>query len=467
MNTLLVLTTGVAAIVALCCLATAGAATDVRHTAEQLRDRALSGSSAYAIVESLTTEIGARPVGSPAMARAKEWGLRTLRSLGLSNVHAEEFVKDNAWFRGAESAQVTAPYPHGLAILGLGNGVPTPPEGLEAQIQVFASFEELAAAPEGSLAGRIAVLNQPLNVAQGEEGYRALARGRREGPSIAARRGAVAFLVRSLSTSDSRLPHTGATRYTEDAPRIPAAALGVPDAELLARLAARGQMVSVRLNLSSTTVAHAAAWNVVGDLVGRDPAAGTIVIGGHLDSWDLAESATDDGAGVAICLAAARLLAELPQPPRRTIRLVLWGSEETGGSGAAFAQQHRDETSSMVLASESDMGSGRIYRIAFSANAWSNPYLLDLARVLAPLGIVTNDEAAKFAGTDVEDLFKAGVPIVRMSQDARRYFATHHSADDTLNKVDRGDLDQNVAAWAAMLYIVAESGIDLRNNARP
>ncbi|HEY7378533.1 MAG TPA: M20/M25/M40 family metallo-hydrolase, partial [Steroidobacteraceae bacterium] len=398
---------------------------------------------------------------------AKEWGLRTLRSLGLSNVHAEDFVKENVWFRGAESAQVTAPYPHVLAILGLGNSVPTLPEGVEAQIRVFASLEELAAVPPGLLDGRIAVLNQPLSVAQGEEGYRALARGRREGPSIAAARGAVAFLMRSLSTSDSRLPHTGAIRYTEGTPRIPAAALGVPDADLLARLASGGQPVSVRLNLSSTTVARAPAWNVVGEVLGRDASGEVIVIGGHLDSWDVAESATDDGAGIAICLAAARLIADLPRQPRRTIRVVLWGSEETGGSGLAFAQRHRDETPNMVLASESDMGSGRIYRIAFSANAWADPKLLDLARVLAPLGIVTSAEAATFAGTDVDELFKAGVPIVRMSQDAHRYFATHHSADDTLNKVDRADLDQNVAAWAAMLYVVAESGVNFRNIARP
>ena len=436
---------------------------DVRRVAERLRDRALQGSEAWSILEALTTEIGARPVGSPAMTRAKDWGLATMKRLGLANTRAEEFIKENAWFRGAESAQVTAPYPHALAILGLGNGVPTPPEGIEAQIVLFSSFEDLLAAEPGSLTGRIAVLDQALNVSQGEEGYRALARGRREGPSVAAARGAVGFLIRSLSTSDSRLPHTGAIRYADGVSRIPAAALGVPDAELLERLVARGKPVVVRMSLASTTIARAPAWNVVGELVGRDASGEMIVIGGHLDSWDVAESATDDGAGIAICLAATRLIAELPQRPRRTIRLVLWGSEETGGSGAAYAQAHRDEIPRIVLASENDMGSGRIYRIAFSKDPWNDPRMLELAALLAPLGILVSHEPATFAGTDVEDLRKSGVPIVRMSQDTRHYFTTHHSADDTLNKVDRSDLDQNVAAWAAMLYVAAESGIDLRD----
>ena len=445
----------------------AEADSDIRRVAEHLRDQALAGSQAWRVLESLTTEIGERPVGSPAMARARDWGVTTLKALGFEDVHVEEFVKENAWFRGAESAEVTAPYPHALAILGLGNSVPTPARGIEAQIAMFWSFEDLTATPPGALVNRIAVLNQPITAAQGEEGYRAAARGRRDGPAVAAARGAVGFLVRSLSTGDSRLPHTGATRYAEGAPRIPAAALGVPDVELLERLVARGQPVTVRMSLASTVIAKAPAWNVVGDLVGRDTSTEMLVIGGHLDSWDVAEGATDDGAGMAICLAAAHLIAQQPQRPRRTIRIVLWGSEETGGSGAAFAQAHRDGIPKVVLASESDMGSGRIYRIGFSVDARNDPRLLQLAAILAPLGILPDQKAGYVRRNRRRDLRKAGVPIVRMSQDTRGYFATHHSADDTLNKVDRSDLEQNVAAWSAMLYVIAESGIDLRNIALP
>jgi Zn-dependent M28 family amino/carboxypeptidase len=327
---------------------------------------------------------------------------------------------------------------------------------------LFSSLEDLAAAPMGSLTGRIVVLNRQITGAQGEFGYRDAAPGRREGPSIAAARGAVAFLVRSVATSSSRFPHTGATRYAEGTPRIPAAALAVPDAELLARLVSRGKPVRVRLSLASRVVPRTPAWNVVGEVVGRESTDELIVIGGHLDSWDVAESATDDAAGVAICAAAANLIATLPRPPRRTIRVVLWGSEETGGSGAAYAHQHRSEIAKTVLASESDLGAGRVYQVAFSGDPWSDPRLADLAPVLAPLGIFVNRQAATFAGSDVEDLRAAGVPVMRFSQDDRHYFDTHHSADDTLDKVDRGDLNQNVAAWAALLYIVAESGVVLR-----
>ena len=435
-----------------------------RAQAEQLRDRALDDGTAWHVLDSLVTEIGARPVGSPAMTRAKDWAIEKLTALGLQNVHAEEFSKENAWFRGDESAYVTAPYPHSLSILGLGNSVPTPSGGVEGEVVVFSSIEDLTAAPPGSLAGKVAVLNRSITAAQGEFGYRDAAPGRREGPSIAAARGAIAFLVRSLSTNHARLAHTGALRYAEGVPRIPAAALAVPDADLLERLTKEGKAMKVRLSLASKVVPHAPAWNVVGEIVGREAPDEVVVIGAHLDSWDVSESATDDAAGVAICAAAAHLVASLPVRPRRTIRVVLWGSEETGGSGAAYADQHRGELPKIILASESDLGAGRIYQVAFSGDPWKDPRLADLVAALAPLGIFASRQPAIFAGSDVEDLRSVGVPVMRFSQDDRYYFDTHHSADDTLNKVDRADLNQNVAAWAALIYMVAESGVVL--NAR-
>jgi Zn-dependent M28 family amino/carboxypeptidase len=223
--------------------------------------------------------------------------------------------------------------------------------------------------------------------------------------------------------------------------------------------------VRIHISLASTVVPRTKAWNVTGELPGRENPDELIVIGGHLDSWDVAESATDDAAGIAICAAATHLIATLPARPRRTIRVVLWGSEETGGSGAAYLERHRDEIPQMVFASEADLGSGRVYQVALSDDAWVDPRLVDLAAVLAPLGIFVRHEPATFAGSDVEDLRKVGVPVVRLSQDARQYFDTHHSADDMLNKVNRADLNQNVAAWAALLYILAESDVVLRATA--
>jgi Zn-dependent M28 family amino/carboxypeptidase len=450
------------ALLFVCPIAVATSEAGAREVAEELRDQALRDSRAWAMLESLVGEIGARPTGSPAMTRAKDWALRQLTQLGLQNVHAEPFTKRNAWLRGAESAYMAAPDVRTLSIVGLGNSVPTPSAGIEGEVVLFSTLEQLTRTPPQSLRGKIALVNQPMVRTQNEEGYRSAVRVRVEGPSLAAARGAVAFLTRSISTSDSQLPHTGLTRYADGIPRIPAAAIAVPDAQLLARLIARGTPVRVRLLLSSTVLAEAPAWNVVGEVSGRETPDQVILIGGHLDSWDLSEAASDDGAGVAITTAAAALVAALPRHPRRTIRVVLWGSEETEGSGRAYADAHRTELRSLVVAAESDFGAGRAYRLALPEASASDENVHDIEAVLRPLRVFVSAEAARSGGSDVEDLRKAGVPIASLNQDQSRYFDVHHSADDTLERIDAADLNQNVAAWAALIYILAETGLDFR-----
>ncbi len=450
------------AVIALIAVAASATESGTGRIAETLRDQALSDPVAWELLESLTTDIGPRPVGSEGMTRAKDWALMKLRALGFENVEAVPFDKPNAWFRGQESAEITVPYVRSLAILGLGGSVPTQPEGIEADIALINSLAELQALPEGSLSGRIAVLNWKFNPAQGEAGYRAASAGRRDGPSIAAQKGAVAFLLRSAGTSPARRAHTGATRYADGVARIPAAALSNPDADFLERLVSRGSRVRLRLRLESSTVATTVAWNITGELRGREAPDEVIVIGGHLDSWDVSESAADDAAGVAITIAAANLIARMPQRPRRTIRVALWGSEETGGSSEAFAAHHRNDLGKFVLAGESDLGAARIYRIALSSDQWSKPQLQVLARTLAPLSVLVDGTPATFGGSDIEGLRKAGVPFVRLSQDSTDYFAIHHSPDDTLNRIDRAALAQNVAVWAAVVFTVADSDIDLR-----
>jgi Zn-dependent M28 family amino/carboxypeptidase len=443
-------------------LAAAASRAGVREVAAQLRDQALRDSRAWDILESLVSEIGARPTGSPAMTRARDWAVKKLADLGFQNVHAEPFTKKNAWLRGAESASMSSPYARALSVVGLGNGVPTPSAGIEGEIVLFSTLEELIRMPAGSLRGKIAVINQPMVRTQNEEGYRSAVRVRVEGPSLAAARGAVAFLTRSISTSDSQLPHTGLTRYTDGVPRIPAAAIGVPDAQLLARLAARRTAVRVRLLLASTVLAQVPAWNVVGEVIGREAPDQVILIGGHLDSWDLSEAASDDGAGVAITTAAAALVATLPRHPRRTIRVVLWGSEETEGSGAAYADTHRAELHSLVMAAESDFGAGRAYRLALPEAAATDERVNDIGAALAPLKVFVSTEAARSGGSDVEALRKAGVPVASFNQDQSHYFDVHHSADDTLERIDAAALNQNVAAWSALIYILAETELDFR-----
>jgi Zn-dependent M28 family amino/carboxypeptidase len=442
-------------------LATPATAQSLADTAATLRDRATAGSPAYPVLESLTTEIGARPAGSPAQKRAMEWGVAKLKALGFQNVHTEPFTI-TAWVRGAESAEVTGPYPQHLAILGLGGTVPTPAGGIEAQIALFRTYADFLAAPEGSLKGKIAVVTEPMVRTQDGSGYGAANAIRTQGPAQAARRGAVAYLCRSLATNENRLPHTGATRYAEGVAKIPAAALSVVDAELLDRMAARGKPVRIKLSLDSHTVLNAPAWNVVGEVTGRETPDQVIVVGGHLDSWDPGTGAIDDGAGVAIEVGAAKLINDLPKHPRRTIRVVMWGSEEMGGSGEAYAAAHKAEAPKIVLAGESDEGADPIWSLALPAGSADHPAMKTVANVIAPLKIYVDRAPSRFGGSDTEGLLFMGVPVVDYHQDATHYFDLHHSADDTLDKVDRAKLDQNVAAWAVLLYAAAESDLDFR-----
>ena len=431
----------------------------IRPTAAALRDKALADTRAYEITEALTTEIGARPAGSPVMLAASDWAVARLKALGFDKVWVEPFTV-NAWVRGAESASVVAPYPHHLAIAALGNSVPTPEGGIEAEVAVFRTYDALLAQPAGSLAGKIAVVNQVMPRTQGPEAYFATTRIR-SGASEAAKRGAVAYLVRSLSTGSSRTPHTGSMRYAAGAPRIPAAALSTPDADLLARMAARGAPVRVKLALASTVRENAETRTVVAELAGREKPDEVVFIGAHLDSWDLGTGAVDDGAGVGIVAATGKLIAELPRRPRRTIRIALFGAEEIGGSGAAYAARHgAAEQAKHVVASEADSGSDKVYLVELPAGAAASPFGRAFADLVLPIGVVVSDNAATDGGADMSRL--QGVPLANLQQDLTTYFDLHHSADDTFDKVDRARLAQAVAAWTVFTYLAADSDVDFR-----
>ena len=437
--------------------ATSAQAAD-KATAAALRDKALKDNTAWTILEGLTTEVGQRRVGTPEMVRARDWAVATLEELGFKNVKVEEFANPS-WIRGRESAWLTVPYPVKLAISGLGRAPSTHEEGLEAEVVVFQTYADLLAAPVGSLSGKIAMVNQPMVRTQDGSGYGAAGVMRRQGPVEAAKRGAVAYLVRSLSTSNTNLPHAGAavTRNAEP-PTIPAAALAVPDADLIARLAADA-VVRVSLNLLSEWHQDAVAWNISGELPGSEEPDEVVVIGAHLDSWE-GQSAHDDAAGIAITTAAAHLIAQLPKRPRRTIRVVMFGSEEMAGSGAAYAAAHRHEA--IVAASESDGGAFRAWRLRLPAGSSQHPVMQTAASTVAPLAVFVDSAPATGSGPDLDELHEAGVPVFHLHQDYSRYFDLHHSIDDTLDKVDREQLNQNVAAWAALVYLIADSDIDFR-----
>jgi Zn-dependent M28 family amino/carboxypeptidase len=427
--------------------------------AARARDRALTDTTAWNILQSLTAEIGPRPAGSAAAARARDWGVATLTRLGFTHVHVEPFAK-HAWVRGAESGTILTPAPRPLALVGLGNGIPTPKGGLTGTVMVFASLAELVAAPADCCAEKIVLVNQPMTRTQDSSGYGAAVAARYAAPE-ASKHGAIAYLVRSVSTSTSRAPHAGAMQpWAPGARPIPAAAIGVPDADVIAHLASQGP-VQVHLDLQSRFI-DTTAWNVVGDIAGSDPDAGAIVIGGHLDSWDPGTGAIDDAAGIAITVAAARLV----QHPKRTIRAVMWGSEETGGSGAAYLEAHKTELSTIALAGESDLGSDRIYSLQLPAGAWDQSDIKPLEAVLAPLKVIAAPVPADEGGSDVDEIHAAGVPVLALNQDASRYFDYHHTADDTLAIVDPAQLQQNVAAWAATLSVLADSSHDFRKGAK-
>jgi hypothetical protein len=444
---------------ALMFIAAPAAAQDLTSKAVQIREQALADPTAWNVVESLTTEVGPRPVGSASMERARDWGVAKLKSLGFENVHAESFTT-SAWSRGAESAEVVGPWPQKLQILGLGNSSPTPKGGLTAPIVLFHTYRDMLAQPPGSLTGKIAVVAERMTRTQDGSGYGGINATRTQGPTEAAKRGALAYLVRSLATDDTRLPHAGSST----AAGIPAAALSTPDAELLEHMAARGQPVIVKLDLASSLNPAAPAWNVVGEIRGGAAPDEIVLIGGHLDSWDPGTGAIDDGAGVAISVAAAKLAGQ--GRPKRTLRVVMWGSEEQSGSGAAYAAAHTAEIGKMALVSESDSGAGLIWSISLPPGAEGTPAMKAFLSAIGPLKVIVSRTPPEEGGSDIRGLIAGGAPFVDFHQDVSRYFDLHHSADDTLDKIEPKELAQNVAVWASFLYMVANSDIDFRRTAK-
>ena len=442
--------------------------------AVQLRDEALAGEDlAWDWVSELTTRFGPRPAGSDSEHQAAEWAAGRFKALGFANVHIETFPI-TAWVRGVESAQIVAPVLQPLAVAALGESPATPPAGLEGEVVIFPTLADLKEAPPGSLTGKIAFVAARMVRTQDGEGYGAVVEARSDGPAEAAKRGAIAFVLRSVGTDTNRLPHTGTTVYVDGRVPLPAFALASPDADQIERLAALGEKVRIRLYSSASYVKDAHSQNVVADVPGRVHPDEVVLLGAHLDSWDQGTGAIDDGTGTAIVTAAAKLILDLPgRVPRRTVRVVLFGSEEVaqpvapGGAfgGHAYADGHKAELARHVLAGESDFGTDRVYSLALPAAAAKSAFATTVARVLEPLGVLAAREPARHAGTDVGPTIDAGVPAFALLQDGSQYFDIHHTANDTLDKVDRDQLDQNVAAWAALVWLAADSEVDFRPKA--
>jgi carboxypeptidase Q len=432
--------------------------------AESLRDSALAGSAALEIVTQLTTEVGPRLAGSESEARARQWAVNRLSLGGFASIREETFSLD-AWQRHSERARIISPYPQPLSVAALGGSVSTPEAGLSGPVRVFETLEALQRAPVGSLNGYIAYVGHAMQKTQDGSSYGYFNAARTQGASIAAERGATAYLIRSIGTDSHRFPHTGSMRYAEDQPKIPALALSNPDADQLERITAMGQTPVVELTVSSSVLPGAVSGNVIAEIRGREAPEEIVVIGAHLDSWDLGTGAVDDGAGVGITLAAMELIQSAGLAPRRTIRLVLWGSEEVGLFGArVYRDAHLEELEQHIVGSESDFGGGRIWKVSvLSESEEGDQWFKEMAALLAPLGIAPGSDDEPGGGPDMTPLAAAGVPTLRLHQDGRDYFDLHHTADDTVDKLDGAALDQNVAAFAVMAWLAADTTISLRS----
>jgi hypothetical protein len=409
---------------------------------------------AYETIRELLEAAGPRLAGSPGDARAVAWAEAALKERGFSNVRAEA-VTAKHWERGEERGELLVPIPLRLALCALGGSVGTGPEGIEADVVEASSLDAVDALGEKAK-GRIVFVWQVMERSAAGAGYGATVPIRSSSANRAAKVGAVGVLIRSVGTSNARFPHTGALRYDENVPKIPAAALAVPDADLLHAYLAKGTRVRVRLRLGARMLPDVQTANVIGEIPGREKPEEIVLVGGHLDSWDLGTGAVDDGAGCGISIEAARLIGKLPRRPRRTIRVVLFANEENGlAGGQAYARTHAPELARHVGAIEVDGGAGRTSGFEWSAGPLAGPLMAELGAFLAPFGW---GEAKKGGGgADVGPLRAAGVPLFSPSQDMARYFDLHHTADDTFDKIDREELATGVGTVAALLYTLAEA----------
>lgn len=417
-----------------------------------LREAALASSLAWDITESLTTEIGPRLAGSEADARAVEWARAKFAELGFDRVWTEP-VTFPKWVRRGESAAVLGGNAQPLALTALGG---SPGGTVEGEVVRFADLAALEAAPAGSLAGKIAFVDYRMERARDGSGYGPGSRVRSRGPSAAVRAGAAGFIMRSVGTDSHRMPHTGITRFDAGLDPVPSAALSVPDADQLARLLARGP-VRMRVALDCGWDGEYTSQNVIGEITGASRPDEFVLIGAHLDSWDLGTGAVDDGAGVGITMAAAVHIAALERRPARSIRVVAFANEEQGLIGGfAYADRHAGDVARHQIVAESDFGAGRIYGFNTGAPAHAKAAEAKIAEALAPLGIERLPGEGG-PGPDLIGIARKGATWAWLGQDGTDYFDLHHTPDDTLDKIDPDALAQNAAAYAVFAYLAADA----------
>ena len=427
---------------------------------QSVRDAALTSDYAWRQLAHLTENIGPRPAGSPQALAASEYVASEMRKLGL-DVHLEEALVSH-WVRGEEKAELVE-FPaqppqvtQKIILTALSGGTATPAEGITADVVVVHSFDELTGLGRDKVAGKIVLFNVPYDKRKAQAGFAFEAYGeavvyRGNGGKAVAALGGAAALVRSVGGAEYRLPHTG---FSYPAP-IPAAALAAEDADLVEHLAAQGR-VRMHLTLTPQHLPDTTGYNVVADIKGSEHPEQIVVVSGHLDSWDLGRGAIDDGAGVVISMATAEVLQRLHIRPRRTLRVIAWMDEENGGGGhAAYAKSHAAEMTNHIAAIESDAGAAHPLGFSAKLSPAAVAALRPILEVLRPIGASVVRPTNVSPGSDIEPLVEAGVPGLGIIQDGRKYFDYHHTAADTLDKVDPQELHENAAAMAVMGYALA------------
>lgn len=427
---------------------------------DMLIKASLKSTHAYDITESLTTEIGPRVGGSPEEAKAREWAVAKFKEIGLENVRIEPFTMPY-WERGIETASIVSPNPQPLYITSLGGSVATPYNGVEADIAYFPTFEALKDAPMGGLEGKIVFISGRMEKAPDGAGYGPANQKRRSGATEAAKRGAIAVVIRSVGTDSHRFPHTGMMRYAEGVKKIPIAALSAPDADQLERTLEGGQTMRLKMTLTPQWKGDRQSGNVIGDIVGSEKPEEIVLISGHLDSWDLGTGAIDDGAGIGISAGAAQVLIESGLKPKRTVRVVAFGAEEVGLLGGfAYAKQHKgDSLNNHVLATESDFGATPPYEVLSGVGS-GRAVIEDMAKAL---GLPMSDRGTN-GGPDIGPMSREGVPTMRFQQDGTDYFDLHHTPDDTFDKINADDMAKNTAAFATMIWMASEADTNFRGD---
>jgi len=421
-----------------------------------LQQSLVAGHGAADLATELATQVGPRLAGSEGDKRAVAWATAKLQELGFENVRAEPVTVPH-WERGEAEGTILEPFRQAVALAALGGSVGTSEDGITAEIVAAENLAALAKLDPERVRGRIVYFGERMVRARDGSGYGKTVEIRSKGALEAEKLGAVAVLIRSVGTDSTRMPHTGAMSQSPAAATIPAAALSAVDADLLEEMSKSGRPLRFHLRLTCRKLPDEPSANVIGEVRGRDKPEEIVLLGAHLDSWDLGTGAQDDGTGVGLVIEAGRAIAALPERPRRTIRVVLYANEEFGLSGGkAYAKDHEAELALHQAALESDFGSGRVYRLRARTAAAEKGVAAELAPLVSGLGVELDAVEPASGGADISTIRKLGVPVFDLAHDGTRYFDIHHSADDTADKIVPQDLAQATAAFASIAWALAE-----------